>query len=145
MGTVPVPQCVAWPCWALLSFKGCHEHDATKDAPLGCLGHETTVPRAGTGAIVFPCASLETALQRCGEDFKCNFTLLLQVNKHSSVRGPAAPQAAPANSCLSTQIIGMNRPPSTRAVWKGHSLHSSHKSVLRVTSPSTGLKDRDLF
>lgn len=46
----------------------------------------------------------ETALRGCGEDFKCNFTLLLQVNKHSSVRGPAAPQAAPANSCQHKEL-----------------------------------------
>lgn len=118
-----------------------------KDAPVGCLGHETMVPRAGTGAIVFPQCKprgtmSEIALQRCGEDFKCNFTLLLQVNKHSSVRGPAAPQAAPANSCLSAQIIAVDRPPSTQAVWRGH---HSHKSVPRVRNPRAGLQGRDPF
>lgn len=46
----------------------------------------------------------ETTLRGCGEDFKSNFTLLLQVNKHSSVRGPAAPQAAPANSCQHKEL-----------------------------------------
>lgn len=66
----------------------------------------------------------ETALQGHSKDYKYNFTLWLQVNKHCSGRSPAAPQSTtqPAacrllqpTAVLSAQIITKDGSPSKQA------------------------------
>lgn len=88
----------------------------------------------------------KTALQGHGKDYKHNFTLLLQVNKHRSGRSPAALQSTtqPAacrlfqpRAVLSAQIITKDRPPSKQALQTNHSfLMFPRKNVPAVRCPS---------
>lgn len=87
----------------------------------------------------------ETALQGHGKDYKHNFTLLLQVNKHRSGRSPVALQSTtqPAacrllqpTAVLSAQIITKDRPPSKQAFQMSHSLLFPRKTVPTARSPS---------
>ena len=100
----------------------------------------------------------ETALQRHGKDYKHNFTLLLQVNKHRSGRSPAALQSTTqpaacrllqATAVLSPQITTEDRPLRKQDFQMNHSLlvfprktiptvrpPSHTKSIFRTGAPS---------
>lgn len=119
----------------LLFFKGAEATvSVTKDAAVGCNAKDAmdnpslaTWCWEGSNGVSSHkpqrCMD-ETALQGHGKDYKHNFTLLLQVNKHRSGRSPAAlqPTTQPVacrllqpTAVLSAQIITKDRPASKQA------------------------------
>lgn len=88
----------------------------------------------------------KTALQGHGMDYKHNFTLLLQVNKHHFGRSPAGLQSTTQpvacrllqpRAVLSAQIITKDRPPSKQAFQTNtHFSCFPEKNVPAVRSPS---------